>query len=149
MPIYEYQCAKCNRVSNFLVRNVATHRPPSCPKCGHPKMSRLLSRFAAVKPGKKSEAAASPAPSPGAGDAGMPPMPDISDAELESMEKNPREMGRLLRKMAEESGEPIPAEMNEVVRRLESGEDPEKIGELMDETGGGPAGGGDDTLYDG
>jgi len=51
MPIYEYECEKCRRVLNFLVRNAKVHKPPACPKCGHKKMHRVLSRFAAVKKG--------------------------------------------------------------------------------------------------
>ena len=47
MPIYEYQCEQCRKVFSFLVRNVATHQPPTCPGCGHGKMTRALSRFAA------------------------------------------------------------------------------------------------------
>jgi putative FmdB family regulatory protein len=162
MPIYEYQCEKCGRILNFLVRSIANHQPPACPKCGHVKMERVLSRFAAIKGGKKSDAAA---PAPAA--AGQPPaMPGGDDippgmekllSEAEGMdEKDPRAMGRFMRKMAEQTGEPIPQEMDEVVRRLEAGEDPEKIEEKMGdvlgagaEGGMGGPGGGDDTLYDG
>lgn len=58
-----------------------------------------------------------------------------------------------MRRLAEETGEPLPPEMESMVRRLEAGEDPEKIGAemegLMDEEEGvgGPAD--DDTLYEG
>ncbi len=130
MPIYEYQCRKCRKTSNFLVRNPKKHKPPACPKCGHSKMERLLSRFAA--------------PSRGApGRANQPDRPDLP-------EDDPRAMGRMMRKLAEESGEEIPSEMDDVVQRLESGEDPEKIEEDMgDELGEGGAGGGDDDkLYE-
>ncbi|MCX7009760.1 MAG: zinc ribbon domain-containing protein [Kiritimatiellaeota bacterium] len=164
MPIYEYQCEKCRRVLNFLVRNTASHKPPACPKCGHPKMSRAISRFAAPKKGgKKADAepaAGGPPPTgmpPGGGGDDMPPGMERLLSEAEGMDENdPRAMGRFMRKMAEQTGEPIPAEMDEVVRRLEAGEDPEKIEEKMgdvlgDEAGGGmggPGGGADNTLYD-
>lgn len=158
MPIYEYQCDQCRRILNFLVRNVATHKPPVCPKCGSPRMSRALSRFAAPKGGK--QAAADPTaggPPPGGG-ADIPPGMEQLLSEAEGMDQNdPRAMGRFMRKMAAESGEPLPPEMNEVVRRLESGEDPEKIeaqmGDMLGpENGGGAggaAGGADNTLYEG
>jgi len=42
-------------------------------------------------------------------------------------ENDPKSMGRWMRKMAAESGEAMPAEFDEVVGRLESGEDPENI----------------------
>jgi putative FmdB family regulatory protein len=138
VPIYEYQCRKCGRVSNFLVRNVKTHKPPACPKCGHPEMTRAISRFAAILGRSKSAAPDAAA------------TPDLSG--LDGLDENdPRSMGRMMRKMAEESGEPIPPEMNEMVRRLEAGEDPEKIeaemGDLGEE-GAGLGGAGDDTLYE-
>ena len=160
MPIFEYQCEKCGRVLNFLVRSLATHKPPACPKCGHPTMQRVLSRFSAIKGGKKNEAVAEPAPGqpppmPGGGD--IPPGMENLLSEAEGIdENNPRAMGRFMRKMAEQTGEPIPQEMDEVVRRLEAGEDPEKIEEklgdvLGPEEGGGPGGygGNDNTLYEG
>ncbi|MFH0953069.1 MAG: zinc ribbon domain-containing protein [Verrucomicrobiota bacterium] len=153
MPIYEYQCEKCRKVSNFLVRDVTKHKAPACPKCGHPNTSRLFSRFAAPSARAKSGAEA-PADSGPKG--GMPPG-DMSDlSALEGLDENdPRSLGRAMRKIAAESGEAMPPEMDEMCRRLESGEDPEKIeqdmGNLMgDEGEGGPGGAGrDDTLYEG
>ena len=69
-------------------------------------------------------------------------------------ENDSRSMGRVMRKLAEESGEQMPPEMDEMCRRLEAGEDPEKIeesmGDLLGEEGHGPEGGGgmDNTLYE-
>ena len=88
------------------------------------------------------------------GDDDMPPGRESLLAEAEGMdEDDPRAMGRLMRRMAEETGEPMPPEMQEMVRRLEAGEDPEAIeedmGDVFGEDGGGGLGGGDDTLYDG
>jgi hypothetical protein len=62
-------------------------------------------------------------------------------------EKDPRSMGRAMRRIAAQAGEPMDEEMDEVVRRLEAGEDPDKIEERMGGEGG--AGGSDDALYDG
>ena len=55
---------------------------------------------------------------------------------------DPRAMGRMMRRMAELTGEKIDGEMEEVVRKLEEGADPET---LEDQLGGGgdPEGGGD------
>lgn len=142
MPIYEYQCEKCRKVSNFLVRNMSAHKPPACPKCGHAKMSRLFSRFAAVGGrGKTGD------------DAGgeLPPGLDGLD------ENDPKSLGRAMRQMAAETGEAMPPEMDEMCRRLEAGEDPEKIenemGDLLGDEGaggpGGPGGAPDNTLYEG
>ncbi len=171
MPIYEYSCAKCGRTSSFLVRNVSAHTTPECPHCKSKRMRRAMSRFAAVAPrkggGAQARAVEESAPAPDGGPGGGPemaggpgggegPMPDM--AEMESMmsgmdENDPRSMGRMMRTLSEKTGEPLEGEMEEVVRRLESGEDPEKIeekmGDALGEGGeGGPGGGGDD-LYDG
>jgi hypothetical protein len=54
-----------------------------------------------------------------------------------------------MRKLAQTSGEPMDGEMEEVVRRLESGEDPEKIEEKMGDSPGKTGSGGGDDLYDG
>ncbi|HOW98612.1 MAG TPA: zinc ribbon domain-containing protein [Kiritimatiellia bacterium] len=130
MPVFEYECKKCGRVSSFLVRNPSAHKPPACPRCGHPETTRVLSRFASVKSGS-------------AGGEGA----DLSA--LDGLDENdPRSLGRAMRKMAEETGEPVPPEMEQMMRRLEAGEDPEKLGaEMEGMEGGGPAG--DDTLYEG
>jgi hypothetical protein len=53
------------------------------------------------------------------------------DAMLDEMsnidENDPRALGRFMRKMAAESGEDMGPEFDEVVGRLEKGEDPERI----------------------
>jgi hypothetical protein len=51
---------------------------------------------------------------------------DLDDAD-------PETMGRMLRKMSQEVGEPMPEEFDEVVDRLESGESPESIEKSMPE----------------
>jgi putative FmdB family regulatory protein len=150
MPIYEYQCGGCSRVSSFLVRNVGEHRTPACPKCGATEMSRVLSRFSAISGGGKSSGGGGEPDLGDAGGEGGDPeggMPDLSA--LEGLdESDPRSLGRALRKMARETGEPMDPEMDEICRRLESGEDPEKIEEGL-EGGAGEDAGSDDTLYDG
>jgi putative FmdB family regulatory protein len=150
MPIYEYGCPKCGKTSSFLVRNTQTHRPPACPHCGKAKMRRALSRFAA--PGTKKNAAPSDGGAAGAPEDGGG-APDLAgmEAALGGLDgDDPRAMGRAMRQLAGQSGEQLDPEMDEVVRRLESGEDPEKIEEQLGDAGGeGGSGGGDDTLYDG
>ncbi len=155
MPIYEYECDGCGRVSNFLVRSRQAHRPPACPKCGHPKMSRLFSRFAAASRRWSRSGAGPGAESGGEAGGDSPPMgaengfPDLSG--LEGLDENdPRSLGRMMRQVAEQAGEPLEAEMDEVCRRLEAGEDPEEIEEKMADALGADASAddNDDTLYD-
>jgi hypothetical protein len=46
-------------------------------------------------------------------------------------ESNPRAMAHAMRRVAEIAGEPITPAMEEMIRRIESGEDPEKVEEEM------------------
>lgn len=161
MPIYEYRCEKCGRVSSFLVRNIAAHQTPKCPHCGASAMHRAVSRFAALRGSARSSASDtetdtdSPPPADTGLDENEPgdvnrPEPDLAEMEslLDSVDENdPRSMGRAMRRLAEQTGEPLDEEMEEVVRRLEAGEDPEKIEEKMGGSGEADAGG--DELYDG
>jgi len=76
-------------------------------------------------------------------------------ADAEHMDENdPRQLALMMRRMSEISGEPLDAEMEDAVRRLEAGEDPERVEEDMGGLGFGPDGGGnggtpsyDDDLY--
>ena len=146
MPIYEFYCAKCHAVFNFLSRTSNTSKRPACPRCRRPDLERQVSRFAISK-GRSEE------PSP-AGD-----MPDLDEDKMERVmaeleresagldEDNPQQMARVMRRLFESSGLPLGGRMEEAFRRMESGEDPDEIeqemGDLLDgeeplpgETGG-------------
>jgi putative FmdB family regulatory protein len=171
MPIYEYLCPPCNRVFSFLVKSVTAPPEPVCPTCGGNDMRRRVSRFAVTGAPRKSQAKASMAADgadggagggPGAGDPLDDPRVEGEMMKLMSAaegldENDPRQLGRLMRRMTEITGEPVEPAMEEAMRRLESGEDPEKIeadmGELLgdgdgagDGSGGGPSY--DSGLYD-
>ena len=68
MPIYEYRCETCRKVSSFLIRSLETHHPPACPKCGAKKTARKLSVFASSV--KSSTGASAPPPACGMGRGG-------------------------------------------------------------------------------
>jgi putative FmdB family regulatory protein len=165
MPIYEYACPKCRVIFNFLSKRINPDRTPVCPKCGNKKMRKQMSRFAMSK-GLK-EPAAKPE-----GDDG-PPMPDMDDPRIESAmremerdmehldENNPKHMAHMMRKMKDIMPPgTMPKELDIAIKRLEAGEDPEKIeadmgdvlGDLMGGEGGPGGGGGgyshDAGLYD-
>ena len=50
-------------------------------------------------------------------------------------EEDPRSMARMMRKMGQELGEDLPPEFDEVVDRLEAGENPEDIEASMPDLG--------------
>jgi putative FmdB family regulatory protein len=168
MPIYEYACPKCRVIYSFLSKRVTPGKLPVCPKCGHKKLSRQVSRFAMTR-GLKEPVAKTD-------DSGTEPMPDFEDPRVERAmmemerdmehldENNPRHMAHIMRKMKDlmPPGS-VPKELDTAIKRLEAGEDPETIeadmgdvlGDLMgdpDEEGGVGDGGGaytrDSGLYD-
>ena len=49
MPIYEYRCEDCGRVSSFLVRTIHESPQPRCRRCQGGRMTRLISRVARVR----------------------------------------------------------------------------------------------------
>lgn len=150
MPVYEFLCEDCNRVFSFFARTAAaSKRKAKCPKCGGMKMTRVLSRFAVTRKGAGGSAAkrdegqapvpgdreAGPGPEGGAGSDTNPGM----EAAMEDLardfenidENNPRQVAAAMRRLSAASGEPLDPAMEEAVRRLEAGEDPEKVEEAM------------------
>lgn len=137
MPIYEFACRKCRRIFSFLSKRIQPAHTPACPKCGATDLVREISRFALLK-GVPEPAAADPL------EQEMGPLPDLDDSKMEEVmneldrdmehldENNPRHMAHVLRKM-QQALPPgmMPQEMDIAIRRLESGEDPEKIEEDM------------------
>jgi hypothetical protein len=70
---------------------------------------------------------------------------DLADpSALAGLEENPRELGRMMRKMGKEMGEDLPPEFDEVVGRLEKGQSPEEIEAALPDIGGDEGGGGFD-----
>lgn len=179
MPIYEFACPRCRKVYSFLSKRVAPAHTPVCPKCGCDRLSKEISRFAFLHGAPEPTAAAEPGEGgdgPGLeGDAGPEGagMPDLDDPRVARVmsemerdmdhldENNPRHMAHLLRKMKDilPSGS-VPKDFEVALKRLEAGEDPEKIeadmgdvlGDLMGGDAGGGGGGGayskDPGLYD-
>jgi putative FmdB family regulatory protein len=152
MPIYEFACPKCRRIFSFLSKRVNPGHPPVCPKCGNKKLTKQVSRFAMSK-GLKA-----PAPGGEGGEADGPPMPDFNDPrvarammemerDMEHLdENNPRHMAHMMKKMKDlmPPGS-VPKELDTAIKRLEAGEDPEKIeadmGDVLGDFMGGPEGG--------
>ncbi len=128
MPIYEYTCHDCKRRVSLLWRSFADaeSREAVCPRCGGTNLTRLISRVAVVR----SEAGR------------IDDLSDTSaDAALSGLDENdPKSLARFMRKMADETGEDLGAEFEEVVGRLEAGEDPESIEESMPDLGASPSG---------
>ncbi len=135
MPIYEYRCEQCARRFSVFWRSFADvdETKVYCKRCGSNQVHRLVSRVRVVR----SE------------DSRLEDMADPS-AWGDLDENDPKSMGRFMRKMMSEMGDEageLGPEFEEVVDRLEAGQDPEEIEkdmpDLMGEGAGpgmGPAG---------
>ncbi len=139
MPIYEYRCSNCKRKVSIFWRTLSAvnESEARCTFCGSPRLSRLVSKARLIRGGSASDDVSSG--SAGADDMDMPGLEGLD-------ENDPRALGRFLRKMAAETGEDMGPEFDEVVGRLEKGEDPEKIEESMGDVFGEPSPGMDDDM---
>ena len=145
MPVYEFLCASCNKIFSFHSFKVATEKIPKCPKCSNADLRRVPSSFGVAT---ASKASAGQGDDPGAGldDPRMEQEMMRFASELEGMDENdPRAMAAAVRKMTEIAGEPVTPAMEEMIRRLEAGEDPEKVeeelGDALEEEMGDEGGG--------
>ncbi|MHC4471771.1 MAG: FmdB family zinc ribbon protein [Planctomycetota bacterium] len=155
MPIYEFACERCRKIFQFYFRSAASRKKPKCPKCGKAGLSRRFSSFAT---GRSRSGSGDPAPAGGEADVDPVRMERAMmklEKEMASLDENdPRQMGRFMRRMMEETGQDLGPEVETAIRRLEAGEDPEKIeedmGDLLDMNSPGPGGeyDYDDTLYE-
>lgn len=137
VPIYEFYCADCHTVYSFFSRRINTTKRPDCPKCGRPKLERRVSRFAVGRAGRNA-----PDRESGEGDDDILP-PGFDEDKLEQAlmelageaesldEEDPRQMARLMRKLSQSTGMEFGGAMEEAIRRMEAGEDPEAIEEEL------------------
>jgi putative FmdB family regulatory protein len=49
MPIYEYRCEDCGKISEFLLIKTEEIVVPQCKRCKSKKMSRILSRVRVIR----------------------------------------------------------------------------------------------------
>lgn len=129
MPIFEYLCTACNRIYSFLSFSTKPKREPTCPRCGNASLTRVPSAFSVAR--KRTSASSAKAEQEG--------IPQALESEVEKLLANvnekdmedPRTMARVMRRLAEASGEPVPDTLQEMMQRLEAGEDPEKLEEEL------------------
>jgi hypothetical protein len=126
MPIYEFYSPDTNRIYSFLARTLAHgERTPRCPDRPGARMERLVSRFAVTGRAreKTDDALAMP-------DERMQQAMAEMEREMAGMSDDhpdPRQVGRLMRRLSEVAGRKMPEGIEEMIQRLEKGEDPEKL----------------------
>jgi hypothetical protein len=135
VPIYEYYCPNNNRIYQFFAKTVAQGKQtPKCPDNPAFRMERVMSSFAITgggKPESEKSTGEGETGDGGADDADDPRMESAFEQleqEMEGVDENdPKAMGRMMRRMSELTGEKLDGEMEEVVRKLEEGQDPEAL----------------------
>jgi putative FmdB family regulatory protein len=124
MPIYEFYCADCHTIFNFFSKTINTRKRPKCPRCKTKVLDRQMSAFAFT--GKARED----------GDAEELPMDESKMEQAMQMlageaqninEDDPRQAANLMRKLTSMTGLELGSGMEEALRRMEKGEDPEQI----------------------
>ncbi len=136
MPIYEYRCADCQKKVSVFFRSFSAvdQAQPRCPICQGTHLTKMVSKVRVIRGAASS-----------GGDDGF------DDSMLDDVNENdPRSLGRMMRRMADETGEDMGPEFGEVVNRLEKGEDPEAIEKSMPELAemGGDDGGPSSSMMD-
>ena len=146
MPIYEFYCPDCHTVFSFFSPRVDTEARPPCPGCGRPELGRRPSRIATVsrlgsagEGGEESES-----PIPGLDEQRMERAMEQLAGEMEAMggldgdeSPDPRQLARFMRRFGDVSGlEPGP-KLEEMLRQLESGADPDSLDDDFDGAGEG------------
>ena len=130
MPIYEYYCADCHTLFSFLARSTSNQAEPACPRCKRQPLEKKLSRFAISKGRGES-----PSPSELGGglddDRMESAMMSMAD-KLESIDdQDPRAMATAMRELFQASGMEPNEAIQEAMRRMEAGADPDQIEEEL------------------
>jgi len=107
MPIYEYLCLNCKRPFSFLVGVIANSEEPRCTRCGGKKLRKLISRVARVRSKTSS-------------------LDDLADPSKLGDMDDPKAMARwaqeMGRSMADETGEELPEDFDEMMENGPPGE---------------------------
>ncbi len=113
MPIYEYRCLSCRKVSEFLILNRNAPFTPVCPRCGGNDMERLLSRIRVrLSEETRMERLADPHRWGG--------LADVDESDPAGMARMMRQMGPHLK---EAMGEDYPGEVDQMIEEaMESGD---------------------------
>ena len=127
MPTYDFICNKCNqRFDIFLNYSEYGKKIVTCAHCGSKDVRRRMTK---VRIAKSEEGR-------------MESMADDFSG-FEGLEDDPKALGRMMRRMSREMGEDMGPEFDEVIDRLEKGQSPEEIEEVLPDLGG-DSGGDDD-----
>jgi putative FmdB family regulatory protein len=134
MPIYEFYCETCNTIFNFFSKTINTTKKPKCPKCKTKILSRQMSAFAVTGKAKENSDTDDLPFDEGKMEKAMQMLAGEAD---KINEDDPRQAANLMRKLSDMTGLQLGPGMNEALKRMEAGEDPDAIeaemGDLLEE----------------
>lgn len=110
MPIYEYRCRDCRKISTFLTLSVKSSLEPKCKKCGSANLEKLVSRVA-VSRSEESRLENLADPSKLAG---------LDENDPKSLARWMKKMGK---EMGEETGEDLDRSIDEAMEEAEKGKE--------------------------
>ena len=114
MPIYEYRCAACGRLTEAFHRDIARAKAPACEHCGSPRTKRAVSRFATpLTEAQVMERYGAPDPAAGPG-----------------AYQDPRQIGRWAEQRFEEMGVEMPSEARRMIDAAREGDLPDAVKDL-------------------
>ena len=114
MPIYEFNCGECRKVTNFFTRKVDLEVTPSCENCGSDDLTRLISNF-----GRAYTRADI-----------MDMYGDATDAKDPDSIRDPRQIGSWVEKRFDEYGVDLPDSAREMIDAARDGEMPGPVKDL-------------------
>ena len=102
MPIYEYRCEDCGKISEFLMIKTEEKVAPQCKRCKSKKMSRVLSKVRVIRSEEsRIESLADPS----------------KWGDLD--ENDPKSMAKMMKRMGKEFGENMDMDTDEMEQALE------------------------------
>jgi putative FmdB family regulatory protein len=119
MPLYQYRCLNCRR--RFEIFMSYSDYGTKSVHCIHCQSDQVQRRIGRIRVARSEESRLESLADPSA---------------LEGLEDDPRALGRMMRQMSSEMGEELGPEFDEVVDRLEAGQDPEEIEKSLPDLGG-------------
>jgi putative FmdB family regulatory protein len=116
MPIYEYRCDDCGKISEFLLIKTTETFIPQCKRCKSKKMSRVLSRVRGIRSEESR-------------------MENLADpSKWGGLDENdPKSMARWMKRMGKEMGEEMDEDVDQMVdEALKEDMDSKSMNDLED-----------------
>lgn len=115
MPIYEFRCSACGKITNYFTRKIDTDVRSPCEHCGSAETARVMSKFGrSFSRSDILEKYGDPADGGGGPDA----------------YRDPRQIGTWVEKRFQEYGMDLPDGAREMIDAAREGEFPEPVKDL-------------------